>query len=258
MARDFDGSTHYAEFNAAILTAMPITMACWFRPDIVTALETLMSISRNNNTTQFWAIYFAGATAGDPIRAAANQSGTQVNAVSTAGANGVASVWYHAAGVFASSTDKRAFFNGGNRGNNTTANTPANTVNKTNIATYYSALNTRTSFFNGRIAEAGIWNVALDDDEIAALGAGLCPLLMRPQSLIGYWPLIGYASPEDDWHPRSVNATDRAMTLTGPPTQANHSPTTLWFPPTNVSIAEAAAVTGNPWHYYHQMHGMAT
>lgn len=44
--------------------------------------------------------------------------------------------------------------------------------------------------FNGTIAEAGIWNVALTDAEIASLAAGFTPGQVRPQSLTFYAPLL--------------------------------------------------------------------
>jgi hypothetical protein len=75
---------------------------------------------------------------------------------------------------------------------------------------------------NGRIAEAGIWNVALSDREVAALASGVHPARMRPDALVAYWPLWGDDSPELDWHPSG--GTRYPMTLTGTPTKANHAP----------------------------------
>jgi hypothetical protein len=41
----------------------------------------------------------------------------------------------------------------------------------------------RDSFFNGDIAEVGVWNVALTADEIAGLAKGFRCRMIRPQSL---------------------------------------------------------------------------
>lgn len=54
-------------------------------------------------------------------------------------------------------------------------------------------------FFNGRIAEAGIWDVVLTTGEIAQLAAGCSPLLIRPSALVSYVPISGAADPELDW-----------------------------------------------------------
>lgn len=71
--------------------------------------------------------------------------------------------------------------------------------------------------FDGKIAEVAIWDVALvEASEIPALAKGISPLLVRPQSLKGYWPIIGNVSPEPDLR-NGNNAT-----LTGSPTAFPH------------------------------------
>ncbi len=50
--------------------------------------------------------------------------------------------------------------------------------------------NASSSWFNGRIAEAGIWNVELTADECRALGKSVSPTLVRPQSLQSYVPMV--------------------------------------------------------------------
>jgi hypothetical protein len=45
-------------------------------------------------------------------------------------------------------------------------------------------------FFAGRIAEAGVWNAALTDAEIASLADGMTCDKVRPQSLVFYAPLV--------------------------------------------------------------------
>jgi hypothetical protein len=46
-------------------------------------------------------------------------------------------------------------------------------------------------YFDGDIAEAGIWNVILSPDEIQSLSKGFIPPRIRPQNLVFYAPLIG-------------------------------------------------------------------
>ena len=45
-------------------------------------------------------------------------------------------------------------------------------------------------YFEGLIAECGIWNVALTADEIASLADGMTCDKVRPQSLVFYAPLV--------------------------------------------------------------------
>ena len=55
-----------------------------------------------------------------------------------------------------------------------------------------------TSWFDGDIAECAVWDVALSAADVASLGAGVSPLLVRPDSLIFYAPLHGEASTDDE------------------------------------------------------------
>ena len=61
--------------------------------------------------------------------------------------------------------------------------------------------------FNGNLAEIALWSVALDAGELIALGKYFSPSLVRPQSLIAYYPLIGRASPEPDLTGKTGDAT---------------------------------------------------
>jgi hypothetical protein len=46
------------------------------------------------------------------------------------------------------------------------------------------------NYFNGDIAEVGIWNAALTADEIASLSRGMTCDKVRPQNLVFYAPLV--------------------------------------------------------------------
>lgn len=61
-------------------------------------------------------------------------------------------------------------------------------------ASTFLALGNRDSdnarVWDGQLAEFALWNVALDAAEAAALGAGVCPLLIRRASLVEYVPMV--------------------------------------------------------------------
>jgi hypothetical protein len=78
------------------------------------------------------------------------------------------------------------------------------------------------TFANGTIAEVGVWNVALAAADFLALSKGISPLLVRPDALVAYWPLIGHASPEIDLRGRNE------LTVTGA-TQVAHP--RIMYPP---------------------------
>lgn len=89
---------------------------------------------------------------------------------------------------------------------------------------------------DGAIAEVGIWNVALSDSDVALLAKGVSPLMVHPESLVFYAPLIGQYSPEIEL--RSA----RNLTLTGTPTQSAHPP--IFYIPHRESPFHAVAVAG--------------
>lgn len=209
MALTFDGATQYARNAAAVLAAMPLTMACWVNPSSVTSNSIpIMSIddgaaaaaldawSIRRDTSTLRAISIAAGTATGPSIGAALAIGT----------------WAHACAVFTSATARAIYVNGGGKVTSATSNNPA-TPSQTIIANQGDL----STFFAGDIAEAAIWNVALTDDEVAALGASCAsPLMIRPASLVAYWPLIGRNSPAIG--PKG----GFNLTLTGAPVAAPH------------------------------------
>ena len=182
-AGDFNGTTQYFIGGSAPVSAVPLTMACWFRSNS-TLTGAMMSLSTNGGTARY-SLVSAGTIGGDPIQAGVtNSAGTGANAVTTAGYT--TGVWTHAAGVYTSTTDRAAFINGGNKGTDTTAITAG--ADRTLIGARIST--TVGAFFSGRIAEVGIWNVALSDGEVASLALGFSPQQIRPESLVFYAPLV--------------------------------------------------------------------
>lgn len=123
-------------------------------------------------------------------------SGTASSASQTAGAL-TAGTWAHAGAVFASATSRTAYLNGTAATVETTSRIPAG-IDRTEIGVEYHTSGTLAQPWNGQIAEAAVWDVALTDAEMAALAKGVSPLLVRPTSLVYYWPIIGQYSPEID------------------------------------------------------------
>jgi hypothetical protein len=186
MARNFNGTSEYLDHAAAVVTAAPLTMACWFRPDMASADLTLMAAlnSAGSNTFRLAA---RGNDAGDPVSWRVTAGGSLVAADTTTGFS--SGTWHHACGVEASSNSRRVYLDGGGKGTNTSSRTPSG-INQTRVGFGNSA------YMDGRIAEAAIWNAALSDEEVASLARGCCPLKVRPASLVAWWPLAGRFDPE--------------------------------------------------------------
>lgn len=185
MAYEFNGTSDYIEATSAVVTAVPLTMACWVNPDNTTANHTPLAVSADTGLER-WILQLAGGISGDPIRAFTQGGGSTSSASSASGFT--ANTWQHAAARFSANNNRRAYLNGVGGTVGTTSITPTG-VNRTNIGCNWGS-GARAGFHDGEIAEVGIWNVALDDAEIAALATGVRCSLVRPQSLVFYVPIV--------------------------------------------------------------------
>jgi uncharacterized protein (DUF2267 family) len=227
MARQFNGTNEYLEVNSAVLTAVPITMACWFNSDSASAFQVLMSIVDSSQSDEMFRLVLAGDEVGDPVNAVARQTGTNTWASTTAGYS--TGTWQHACGVWSANNARAAYLDGANKGTDVVASTPTG-MDRTSIGRVGDS--SPGSYMDGEIAEAGVWNVALSDAEVAMLAKGFSPLLVRPQSLVAYWKLV--RSEDQD----VVGGFD--MTAFNTPTIAAH-PSVL-YPISPQVVAKVAAV----------------
>lgn len=169
-------SSRYLTTNSAPVTETPLTMCAWFNTVSGGVAQGIMSLANTSNG-QFFRMALDGSA-----RVIANAGfNVSVSATYTSG------LWAHSAAVFESSVSRTAYLNGVAGSANTTSFAP------TGISSVFIGANSLTAVaapHNGRIAECGIWNVALTAAEIAALARGLTPDKIRPQSLVFYAPLI--------------------------------------------------------------------
>lgn len=185
MSRAFlTASSEYLQVDTAALTTVPITMACFFNVSNVTAQHSLIHLVNSGSINDWFLMEAAGAATGDPVRAFARRS-TVANAETST--SFTANTWHHACAVFATASSRFAYLDAGGKVENTVTVTPSG-LNRTAIGAARDS--SPGSYCDGMIAEVGIWNVALDDAEIAALAKGVSPLLIRPQNLVTYVPLV--------------------------------------------------------------------
>lgn len=221
MARQFvSASTQFLSRSGAVVSGPPFTLAGRFRlrSGGSGALAYLDNVTTGANRLGLLA-----NGVGNSLEIQAQDSGGSGNATSTANI-GSAETWYHAAGVFAGISSRTVYLDGANSA------TSSNTISPTVTDTHFGILNLGGSTFvalDGDLAEWGVWDVALGVDEIIALARGASPLLIRPASLVAYYPVGGDASPEPD---RWKNRYD--LTLGNAPTKAEHPrlypPNTGW------------------------------
>lgn len=184
-ARDFvRASSQFIECSTPTVTAYPVTLAGWFRTDDLTTNQVIVANATSGTGIGVYLI-FRGLTGGDPL------SATDYDGSTSAQANSAGSVtvntWYHGGAVYSGASSRAVFLNGTKTTNTTTTSTDLASTDRTNIG----ALISGNSHLSGRAAEIGIWNVALTDDEMSALAAGLSPLRVRPSALVYYAPLWG-------------------------------------------------------------------
>ena len=180
MALSLNGSSSYIESTSTPVTTFPFTMACWFNPANNTAGGTLMSLGVANGADRFQMVN-RGDLAGDFIAISSLVGATAATATTTIGYT--ANTWHHAAAVCTNITGRSIFLNGGGKATNTTSSNPAG-INNILLGSRWAT--SRGFFFNGRIAEAAIWNAALTDDEVLSLSKGFAPYLIRPSNLKFY------------------------------------------------------------------------
>lgn len=190
------GSTNFLRYGGAVLTTAPLTMACWiYHPSTFSALESIVGVYQAAAAAIREQFVLNISATGTVLARTCDSVGGN-SAQSTASTS--AGVWFHACGVFASSSDRRAFLNGGNKGTNTTSRTPAG-LDRTSLGKQDNAGNNNFVAPDVSIAEAAIWNIAMSDAEVAQLAVfGTRATAVRPDALVAYWPLPGISTMEFD------------------------------------------------------------
>jgi hypothetical protein len=198
LARSNTGSASNYLSGTNPASGVPLTMACWFNPVNVTAYMNLMCLNRSGSGDHYFVMAADGATAGDPIFIEEANNSTFQGASTSAGFT--ANVWHHACGVFSADNARAVYLNGGSKGTGAGNVSPApSSINQIVLNQYRGGGDpTGSGVLNGSMAEAAVWNAALTDDEVLALSRGYSPRLVRPASLVAYWPLVGRYSPEID------------------------------------------------------------
>ena len=206
MAYEFNGTNQRLTPASAPVTVAPLTMACWFRPVNTTSTGALITLT-NSLGSQYFTLYANGAVAGDPIQILNAGAGGSPTVSTTSGFS--ANKWHHACSVEAATNSRTVYLDAGNSATNTVNTVPAG-INNFNISSFLSVSN---NFFNGMIAEVGIWKAALTAAEIASLAKGMTCDKIRPQSLVFYAPLV-----------RDLNDQKGGLTITNNngATVANH------------------------------------
>lgn len=193
MAYVFNGSSQYLGTSVSPFSGVnePITLACWLRTTNLNQEGALVGISNSSLSTG--AAYILRFDNGPPNGTiiATKYNGTAASNRSTNPNVATVNTWNHAAAVFVSDSSKTAYINSVGVTDNTTSLSDTNqTFNSVSIGVQRGGGSLLSRYFNGEIAEVGIWSAALSADEIASLSKGFACDRIRPQSLVFYAPLV--------------------------------------------------------------------
>jgi len=232
MARAFDGGSQVFSNSAATpVTIVPFTMCCWFLPTDVSGAQVMLNIGRWGVQADVFLMYMSGSDLrAQTWRVAGNEA--SVGTV-TAG------IWQHGTVVFAAVDDRTVYLDGAS--NNDTGSTEPTAIDSINIGGQRWG-GSHINWYEGSMAEVGVWDVALSVSEIAALEAGATPPLVRPGSLVFYDPLV--RGPVGGTSQDIVGGI--TMSDTGSITVDNHPPVTHYPTSPAIITAPPAAPGGDP------------
>lgn len=234
MARNFaPGTSDRADDD--ITPPSVYSIGCWFKTDASVADEEQLIQVQDKDVANHYFRLCVKVSATTPYLCTRARSGGGASTFFGT-TEIVANTWYHGGASWVSSTERPLWLNGVNEATDTDAETPANLDSVTIGAAGDSSPG---DYFDGDIAEVAIWDVELVAADWLALAAGASPLLVRPASLIRYWPMVGRNSPETEL----IIASE--LTLTNTTTAAHprvHYPTRALITPAGAAAPPPTAV----------------
>lgn len=194
----------------------PVTLAAWYKPSNNTSNHVVVYLGSTTDSRRFM-LYRARAIDGNVMRASAipDGGGTGSDAIGSTAVTD-SSRWYHVAAVFASSTSRKVYVDGVLEATDTTAVTTTS-LNRYAIGARGAPVPTWGAYASSKIAEVGVWNVALTDAEVLQLAKGANPQWIQPTALKSYVPLWTGLSPDPDLKGGTIG-------LTNSPTQSTDHP----------------------------------
>lgn len=185
MALDFNGTSDELTCTSSVLgnTMMPMTMAGWCKLDSTTGEHAIVGVGNSSSSAPIAFLHVKNNKPRLFARDNVNQT-TEALGVTNVGTTAVA----HLAATLVSGGSE-VFLNGVSDDTGPAGATGATTLDRTTIGVLHVG-GSEANYFNGQLAEIGVWNVQLTAAEIAALAAGFSPMMIRPSALVLYAPLV--------------------------------------------------------------------
>ncbi|MEK6984155.1 MAG: LamG-like jellyroll fold domain-containing protein, partial [Nanoarchaeota archaeon] len=165
-AGQFDGSDDRVQVDSGtILKTTPLSICAQFKNNGGAGAQTIFSIADVDSTGNHFDFTIVPSDS-NKVYAEVKDASTSTTAKTSTGYT--VGMWHHACVVFISSTERRAYIDGGSEGIDTTSITPtAAALDNTNIGVLRRS--TSIFYFNGSIDEVAIWNRSLSSAEIMNL-----------------------------------------------------------------------------------------
>jgi len=182
MSRSFAGTaTDYLDRAGAVVTAVPLSIGCWFRTTSFSISQTLITlgVSGTENNRFALALNTSGSVRADIRDGSGSDTAFSASAISL-------NVWCYALAVYSATNARTAYANGGNAGTNTATRIPVG-VNYTLIGKKPD----NTNFFSGQIAQPTVWTAALTAEDAAALYSGVSPRAVNRAVIGSVYPWLG-------------------------------------------------------------------
>jgi len=210
-AMNFNGSTDKAESSTLVVTGAPLSICCLARSEVTGAANNydVLGLHANGDNANWFRLHFRSIAG---VGVISNNAGSD-NPIATqrldTTTNYSANTYYSVCAIFTSLTSRDVYLDNGGNANGTTSIIPDPAkLNRTAMG-FYDGL-APGAFFDGDIAECGIWNVALSAADLAALAARYAPPCVRRDKLLQYFPSVRDASAIND-----TFGTENPLTLTG-------------------------------------------
>jgi hypothetical protein len=223
MARRFAtaSSQYFVNTGGSPVSTYPFSISAWYKPTVTLQDKAIFCLANGSsrhllyqNQAKVAMFSGVGATTGQSVTSGGLTAGTLS----------------HIGGIVSAANIRSTIIDGLANGFDLT-NVVTTSMVQTYLGAYYNSGLVAGFYGNGDISEVGIWDVELNADEWASLGAGCSPLLVRPQNLKAYWPLLGRATHEEDWvgtylltntnsatvvdHTRIIYPTSQRMVVSG-------------------------------------------
>lgn len=183
MSLKFNGTDSYIQtnFKNTVLT-LPLTISCWIKVSSLVSVRSLVSVTNFTNGASVSIQYTGSTFPGQSFRVLVRDSGgsfTNATSSTTGGVN----LWHHAVGVFASNTNRSIIVNASGKATSTGTRT-ASGFTTVGIGARFITNPTPSEPFNGEIANVGIWNAVLNDEDILKLFKGVPTNSILPENLL--------------------------------------------------------------------------